>query len=51
MFVMGDNRNNSYDSLNFGPVTIDSILGRVGVVVWQPTRWGRPGALHPEESR
>lgn len=28
-YIMGDNRNNSYDSRNYGPVTIDKILGKV----------------------
>jgi signal peptidase I len=30
-FLVGDNRNNSYDSRRFGPVTLDRIKGRVMV--------------------
>ncbi len=31
LFVMGDNRNNSLDSRYFGPIKIDSIMGRAFV--------------------
>ena len=34
VFVMGDNRSNSRDSRFFGPVPIDSIIGRAFVRVW-----------------
>lgn len=45
-FVLGDNRNNSFDSLNFGPVPTENVLGEVNLIIWPPQRWGRPQALH-----
>jgi signal peptidase I len=34
VFVMGDNRQFSNDSRNFGPVPIDSIVGRAWFSYW-----------------
>src|SRR2546428_465599 len=33
-FVMGDNRNHSSDSRTFGPITLDSILGKAEIRLW-----------------
>jgi len=33
LFVLGDNRNNSYDSRHFGPIHEDQVMGRA-IVVW-----------------
>lgn len=40
VFVMGDNRRASQDSRVFGPVPIDSVVGRAFVIIWPPSRWG-----------
>ena len=40
IFVMGDNRSNSDDSRNFGPVPVDSVVGRAFVLIWPPGRFG-----------
>lgn len=36
VFVMGDNRSNSRDSHNFGPVPINAIKGQVWLSLWPP---------------
>ena len=40
VFVMGDNRGNSWDSRVFGPVARDDLRGRVVAVLWPPSRAG-----------
>jgi signal peptidase I len=42
VLVMGDNRGNSTDGRSFGPIPIDSVIGRAFVIMWPP---GRMGAL------
>lgn len=39
VFVMGDNRVQSFDSRDFGPIDIDKIRGRAFVVVWPASAW------------
>ena len=40
LFVLGDNRNNSSDSHNWGTVPMNYVIGRAIFVYWPPTHWG-----------
>jgi signal peptidase I len=43
-FVMGDNRNHSSDSRTFGPIELDSILGKAEIRIWPLGQLGFLGA-------
>lgn len=38
-FVLGDNRNNSSDSHNWGGVPTDKVIGKAIAVYWPPQEW------------
>ena len=40
IFVLGDNRNNSQDSRNFGAVAMENVIGKAIFIYWPPTDWG-----------
>lgn len=48
LWVMGDNRNNSGDAREHGPIGIDNVIGRVRAVVLPPSRWRTIPAIDPQ---
>lgn len=43
VFVLGDNRNDSLDSSELGPISMDLIVGKACFIIWPISEWGYIG--------
>lgn len=50
LFVLGDNRNESEDSLNFGPIKQAQVIGVLQYIYWPTSRWGKVNRIDELEA-
>jgi signal peptidase I len=50
VYVLGDNRDDSTDSADFGPVAVDQIIGKVWITYWPPKDFGPVSSPNYDES-
>jgi len=47
LFVLGDNRNESKDSHEWGLLPLENVIGKAIVIYWPPPQWEMINHLKP----